>query len=219
NVVLPVRDEYEREHQTKPKVTLVGHSFGARALMATLSQPPALKDKGLPAIREFADGDSFISLEGAFETDKLFEDQNVANGLNKELDSKKLRTILVASQFDEAVKVAFWDTYAGSVDGFDKLCVDQRASTKKIIDCEVVQANMESRYGFNQCRATKVRPAQIDRSEEARVLYLDASAVINCNAAFTGGGSHSDIYRLEMAHMLWDYLNIKPKLGDKLAQN
>jgi hypothetical protein len=42
------------------------------------------------------------------------------------------------------------------------------------------------------------------------IRYFDASDLINCNAPFTGGGAHSDIYRRETARFILDEILSPP---------
>ena len=44
------------------------------------------------------------------------------------------------------------------------------------------------------------------KQSENAVLYVDTTTLMTCRAAFTGGGSHSDIYRRETASFLWDLI-------------
>lgn len=197
HVVLPVRNAASTNGA--PKVVLIGHSFGARATMTAIkvsalsraALPDGLRDSSgsgpAPGGLAFRPGDQFISLQGAFEVDELFEKGGYDRLLPQFVESD-LRVRLIASRFDTAVDTAFWGRYAGSISGYEAVC--GQATRPASLDCERVAAGAPRRDG-----------------PSSRVLYIDASEVVRYGAAFTGGGAHSDIYRRETARMLWNYID------------
>lgn len=211
HVVLPVRDKAGRKD--KPKIVLIGHSFGARALMSALTDEEALNldratAEGLPQHKEFRPGDLFIALQGAFEVEDLFKGQDPNKGLHDSIANGNLRVIMTSSEFDAAVETAFWDTYAASWRGYAKLCGDESNDRfSAFVDCRrLSRLSTANRYAFSACARPEKNGDIPDRINDRSVLYLNASAVVNCRAAFTGGGAHSDIYRREMARLLWDHI-------------
>lgn len=224
NGILPARSELA-DDASGPKVVLIGHSFGARATLAALVQEtfhePAIKSS---FNEQFQPGDTFLALQGAFEVKELFKERDLNKGLSAAFDRDGLRAVLTATQFDKAVKFAFWADFAGSLDGFDAVCGDLPGDE---VDCfevgENTQRNAElDSYGLAACvtnedpilletRATKPNfsHASVLESDHG-LIYVNTSRLMNCNAAFTGGGAHSDIYRRETARFVMDVLLPRP---------
>ncbi len=92
---------------TSPRVVLLGHSFGARALVN------AAKAIDLTAPPQFTDRDGMILFEGAFEIYTLFTDaadqfHDDAGTLDWHFGSGKPRVTLTSSYYDSAVSAAIW---------------------------------------------------------------------------------------------------------------
>ena len=221
--VLPARNAVAQS----TKLVIIGHSFGARASVAALTMPAALKRP--PTIKAdpseplaFKGGDLFIALQGAFPVELLFEEKKVTQGLHKPFRDAGLRGVLTASAYDSAVKTAFWANYAGQSAAFETLC--PKANSEKM-ECQRIPKRTtidQSNYGFALCDPDMTQePASRSirstfsikdwKASSKPLLYVDASAISTCNAAFTGGGSHSDIYRRETARFLWDVISAGAK--------
>ena len=130
-----------------------------------------------------------------------------------------LRAVLTTSRHDSANETAFWASYAGMIKAHRKVCAEPG---HRSIACAYIpsQANYSAQgYGFSLCDGAtgnsepSIEPegAPINvgewRNQETKpVLYVDATALMNCRAAFTGGGSHSDIYRRETARFIWELI-------------
>ena|GEM_PF-1431115 len=225
--VLPARAAVFQNRSDQPRLMIIGHSFGARAAVAGTLFPPALDmENGLAAeLRgswDFRLGDRLIGLQGAYRIDELFIDPDKPEkGLKEKISKSGLRVFMTTSEFDKAVDTAFWGTYAGQAKAFDKVCAGAGAKAyEPFVGCRLadywsVSGRTPDRLGYGFQRCTPVSPTRLRKKpslaeqngEKKLITFVDASAVINCRAAFTGGGSHSDIYRRESARLLWDLMN------------
>ena len=206
---------------SQPRIVMVGHSFGARALVNALVHPiiggtSTLNDPQnmIKAIYEnLASTDRLFLLQGAVEFGSLFAPDT--KELAGTLGEGRPRVTMTASKYDSANDLAFWGYYTGTERAFRQACEEplnqdlwQSAGWHlEGIGCKVLDGQRD-RYGFQLCRkaANAEGPAPtVVRSIDSRpVRYFDASSMINCDAPFTGGGAHSDIFRLETARFLWD---------------
>jgi len=222
HAVLPARATVS--DTVAPNVIYIGHSFGARATLTSLTQDQALvvpKKIFDPIPGSFKPGDRYIALQGAFKIEELLENEVLADGLSKKLTANGLKSVITTSAYDSANELAFWNTYAGMIDAHKKVCADKNWEG---VDCAYIPAQGDPgalNYGLGLCdRAgwmkdpvrprsdSKAKPFAPEtwRSNGQSVLFLDISLLANCRAAFTGGGSHSDIYRRETARLLWDLI-------------
>lgn len=203
--VLAARTEVEGEPKNgaqskgvkSPRIVLIGHSFGARALVKALAAEQHV-DAG------FHSDDRLILLQGAFEIYDLF-DQN--GDLNPIFSAGAPRVTMTASSNDSAVSVAIWGSYVGDIDTFDQVCRTNAEFWGSLhitdVGCGNAVRKGSDGYGFNLCVSTAVRP--VSRSiEERSVRYFDASSMINCQAPLSSGGAHADILRRETARFLMD---------------
>ncbi len=188
----------------QPRVVVVGHSFGARAVLTALVQAPQLEPPQTSVERLLGPEDRVILLQGAMQIERLF---NEDGSLPRPFSAGDPRISMTASAFDTAVSTAFWDQYLGDIDTFDGACheADARGRWRGLdvsaIGCGVASQTENPAYGFSLCQKTD-RTDDIETLSGKRVRYFDATMMINCNAPFTGGGSHSDIYRRETARFL-----------------
>lgn len=223
-----------------PRVVYIGHSFGARATLASITNEQGLNTQApfnSNEVSGFAEGDRYIVLQGAFKIEEILEDENENNPVSEKLKNGNLKTVLTTSAYDSANELAKWNTYAGMIDAHKKIC-DRRTGTKKEywsdVSCAYIPKQGEPTalsYGLGICDKPGWKRHEKDKysrwskemegpagslpsafspetwqSQSASVLYLDVSEMANCRAAFTGGGSHSDIYRRETARLLWDLI-------------
>lgn len=216
NAILPAREEAN----SKPRVIVIGHSFGARASLTALTQRPALRSHSGRRIETFMGGDLFVSLQGAFKIEEIFADEDLQGQISDSFDVGGLRMVLTATQYDSAVSRAFWADYAGSPEAMARVCSEETSIDHVACRRLGPPSTAESEnYGFGLCidGQPEIPEWVAVRNEisiedwkdrlESPVLYVDATYLANCRAAFTGGGSHSDIYRRETARFLWDVIN------------
>ncbi len=216
---------------TSPRLIVISHSFGARASLAALTQPPALvpqngNQEENERNAQYADGDMFIGLQGAFRVKEIFEGEDIDGRVSKRFRKDGLRAVFTSSRFDAANKTAFWDTYTGMIAAHKKICGNPAKVAKAAsqgITCAYIpdhEGQDDAKYGLSLCKRF-LAPDQLGKwgdfagspldisawkQSENAVLYVDTTTLMTCRAAFTGGGSHSDIYRRETASFLWDLI-------------
>ena len=141
NILIARRDAGVRAQEggakhDEPNLIMIGHSFGARALVEALTAPltgssrtSATAAPGSHRRRDeararygdrFRDGDRLFLLQGAVEISELFSGQELAGILGDGAP----RTIMTASDLDTANKLAFWGYYLGAVSTFREVCLD-----------------------------------------------------------------------------------------------
>ncbi len=191
-----------------PRLVMIGHSFGARALVTAMTQAPG----GKPAVPPpeatgFTLEDRILLLEGAFEFQYLF---GPGGELAPTLASGAPRVTMTASANDSAVAAAFWGWYAGDIRTFDQACRVNRERWDRLgvqvghIGCGVAAGTTPDDYGLNLCTTDKQRPDLLRPLDGSPVRYFDASSMINCMPPLSGGGAHSDVFRRETARFLLD---------------
>jgi hypothetical protein len=186
---------------------MIGHSFGARALVTALTRAPggkpALPPPGTPG---FTPEDRVILLQGAFEFAYLFgPDGALAPTLGKGAP----RVTMTASAGDSAVSAALWGWYAGDIRTFDQVCRVNRERWDRLgvevarIGCGAAVRGRPDPYGLDLCAAASPHPV-LRPLDGSPVRYLNASSMINCQPPLSGGGAHSDVFRRETADFLLD---------------
>ena len=124
DAVLPARDA----GRGSPPVVLLGHSFGARALITALAghafRPGEDERPQKANAAPFRADDRLILLEAAAEIRYLFDEQEGGGPLklSPALADGHPRTTLTSSSRDTAVSAAVWGWYAGDADTFNELC-------------------------------------------------------------------------------------------------
>jgi hypothetical protein len=225
--ILPAREAARAAMQGRTgakaaRVVLVGHSFGARALVAALTQRPQLKAPSGADPRPIERGDPVLLLEGAFEIERLFDrDARVSpppaiRAPQEPFSAGDPVLTLTASDYDTAVRAALWGWYAGDARTYDEVCAHARDNEPwrglelSSFGCGLAR-NLGGAvpYGLDLCQQSMRQGTPVDLAGK-RVGYFDASHMINCNAPFTGGGAHSDIYRRETARFLLDRIVASP---------
>lgn len=205
--VLPARAAAAGERGgAVPPVVMIGHSFGARALVRALATQRA-------GNASFRPEDRLVLLSGAFEFEDLF--QKGGDGpLAEAFLLGRPRVTMTASRHDSAVAAAILGQYAGDIDTFDKVCrgkagrswtASQIPTDLAEVGCGEVGPPTSTAYGLDVCTPTPDAGVRPVRGLEGKpVRYLDASRLVNCEAPFSGGGAHGDIFRRETAAFLWD---------------
>jgi pimeloyl-ACP methyl ester carboxylesterase len=197
------------------RVVLIGHSFGARALVAAITQRPQLQAPTGAAEGFLLRRDPALLLEGAFEIDRLFDRDERTTAQPRRLEEPfsagDPTLVLTASAFDKAVSAALWGWYAGDIRTYDEACGHASSGTPwrgfsfDAFGCGLARRTAPPAYGFDLCTPSQRVGLTLTR-EDARVRYMDATHVIDCTPPFSAGGSHSDIYRRETARFLLDEL-------------
>ena len=205
--VLPAREAAAGQGGSEaPPLVMIGHSFGARALVRALATQRAGEAMFRPE-------DRLVLFEGAFEFKDLYQ-KGGGGPLAEAFALGRPRVTMTASRHDSAVAAAVWGQYTGDIDTFDKVCRGQlgrRWTASQIpkdldsIGCGEIGPTTSNGYGLDVCTPTSddaVRPVRELHGKPIR--YMDASRLVNCEAPFSSGGAHSDIFRRETAAFLWD---------------
>jgi hypothetical protein len=172
-----------------PKV-VIGHSFGARASSMAVCNGSVFKEGNVssPYI------DVLIGLQPAVSINRFITPNPQTAGLEDIIYpancDKAKKIVLTASDSDEAVKSAFWADMVGNLDYYNRSCTSAEKYFTRSFHCKHVDGS-----GFFSS------PTSLS---EAALYYIDASSLISYNHPNTGGGSHSDIYRLEISRMIWE---------------
>lgn len=170
--------------------TIIAHSFGARALSMASCVGPIIRN-GIQS-RAWSDGQvgELIGLGAAFSLERMndvyipfLEDINYPQRCGK-----VGRLILTASDKDQAVKMALWANLAGNFYHYERYCGSALPYTVHCI------------------RAGSDGAIAIPDGPPPKLLYIDATELIQYQVPNTQGGAHSDIFRPEVGRMLWTLL-------------
>lgn len=198
---------------SQARVVALGHSFGARAMTRAVFSAPVLT----PLESQFPDQtmvtssvDLAVGLQGAFSINRF------APGVGSEgapyRDYAKLKNtqlVLTASSNDEAAGSPFilWTAPAGAMSSYRKACDSANPDYKGIFDCMKASDTSAVPCGkFAICKNGQEECTDPFATQPAvkKVAYINASdGITEFNSPGSGGGAHSDIYRLPMGRLLW----------------
>lgn len=170
-------------------VVVVGHSFGSRASSVAACIGPAIHSGPTELNRKTID--MVFNFQGAFPTKRLLVDREDKDqeGMRYPAGCANVqRFVMTSSSNDLAVTLARWELYAGGGNSYEEFCGRQYAG----LTC----AKAKSDGGVENWPGA---PSQ-------SIMYVDASDLIAENAYRTGGGAHSDIYRIEHGQLLTRFL-------------
>lgn len=178
----------------RPKVVVIGHSFGARLLSrAIFAEPHLLEPCDIKNV-SCPPANLYIGLQGAFSANRF-----LPNGGNEGYpysDFKKLKTpiVLTTSQHDDANPVAYWITRAGHVGGNKGL--------------EIAKENHKDIFEvFDMAN----RPTSDITFSNDKVLMIEASKIIDGkddnHSSEYRYSAHNDILDNEMAELLYKLLS------------
>ncbi|MGF6744633.1 hypothetical protein [Paraburkholderia sp. MM5482-R1] len=204
---------------SKLRVVLIGHSFGARAAMRALFSgpvldPPAVKMASAAVATPVPDPmvDLAVGLEGAVSVNRFIKDKSSEGAPYRDFAEIGTKIVLTASDKDEAINAPVWYEPSGSTHTWKKVC----DSAKDLFQCwyasDAIRYGQDGRIAsgdFTVCPAGTegkcVPELTFPRNaEDKRVLYVNTTdGITTYNTPDTGGGAHSDIYRLPMGRLLW----------------
>ena len=203
--VLPVTRD------SKTKLIVIGHSFGARATSHAVCRGTLLvpQDKQLADSGKPMKGDVhwLIGLQGAYSLNR-FSTKGAGIFEKISYDPKcevADNLLLTASKHDSAGKYSYkvlGAPFAGSIGTWNSVLKDPGIlkidspsfdlyKTRHVEGDENTSVCLEGRAG----------------SHTRSFNYVDASEVIKFNAYGTGAGAHSDIYRAQTAKLMWEFLS------------
>ncbi|WP_252091564.1 alpha/beta hydrolase [Pseudomonas sp. MWU13-3659] len=189
--------------KSKAKVVTIGHSFGARAMMRALFSSPALApQQAYPQSHV----DLAVGLQGAVSINRFTVGDGKEGAPYR--DFAKLQNThiaLTASEHDGAAGgPVFWYDPSGSIKSWNLVCGPAAPAKSATFDCLKASDTSATPNGlFSLC---KVGDSHCTASTLSRgkVSYIDASnGITQFNSPGSGGGAHSDIYRLPMGRLLW----------------
>jgi hypothetical protein len=185
-VVLPLSDHLE--------VTVIAHSFGARAASMGLCVGPALlRNKEQRTERQpLWKIENFIGLAPAFSLKRFVDEDYVfyENVYYKNYCQTIERFVFTASRNDGAFSPVFWSDAVGDYNYMLKYCDHEHA-----VSVACTRANPEGNIeGFDK---------------SAKITYIDTSLLMRYTMPGTAqsGAGHSDIYRPEIGRLLWNVIN------------
>jgi len=180
DVIMPLSDRIE--------ISLIAHSFGARAATVALCVGPKIKRDGKQLPKRSAAGeiDNFIGLAAAFSLERFRQNNNpfYEDIHYRDYCPMIKRFIFTASDHDRAFFPVFWSESVGDHDIMLKYCRKQQPVS---VSCSEATADGAIK-GFDA---------------RAKVNYIDTSGLMKYVMPGTEGAGHSDIYRPEVGRMLW----------------
>lgn len=184
DVILPLSKKVE--------VSIIGHSFGARAATMGLCVGPGILPRSGESIRQNPKGtvENFIGLAPAFSLSRFIDEDYrfYENVYYQDYCPMIKRFVFTASREDGAFMPVFWSDAVGDHDFMLEYCKNRQPVSVS-------------------CIATDSQGKINDYNPAHKVTYIDTSALMKYTMPGTEGGGHSDIYRPEVGHLLWNILN------------
>ena len=174
------------------RVTVIAHSFGARAASMGLCIGSALKrDKKQDPLQESGGVvNDFIGLSPAFSPERFDNKERwfYENVYYKDYCPKIRRFVFTTSAHDAAFRPVVWSAMVGEHSYREQFC---RSEHPVAVSC--VTSSMQGEiHGFDA---------------SAKFSYIDTSALMRFDVPGTEGDSHSDIYRPEIGRLIWAVIN------------
>lgn len=220
----PQKDKSGKPTSAHPlRVVLIGHSFGARAAMRALfggpvltppsdpTQPRPSKETGKPTSMV----DLAVGLEGAVSVNRFMPAKSAEGAPYRDYQTIGTKIVLTASDYDQATTLPLWYKPSGSANVWREECTSKDKDKAGPFECwraadTFAYANKPDKVtgDFTVCRiaddGTCVPEKRLPAPFDNRVLYLNTSdGITRYNSPDTGGGAHSDIYRLPMGRLLY----------------
>jgi len=194
--------EATQARKEKPlRVTVLGHSFGARATSMAVCRGTILKPPENEGFSDTAPSPGavnwLVGLQGAYSLNRYFPEGAGLVHLRyaKDCPTAK-RMLLTASKNDSAADISsdflLSAPFAGQIAAWTRL---QNSPYQSMFNFYVADAK------------GKVKPASTsDPAGSAPWNYIDATELVFYNAYGTGAGAHSDIYRSPMGELIWGFI-------------
>jgi hypothetical protein len=195
------------------RTVLIGHSFGARAATRALFSSPLLEAGPASSGPPSSVVDLAIGLQGAVSINRFVPSKSEEGAPYR--DFKKLgntHVVLTASDKDIATAWPSWYPASGSIQSYRKACDASNVEYADTFSCWMAVDRSERAQSLSLCPAgtsdcegsNTVDPAAVG----SKVLYVDTSkGITEFNSPGSGGGAHSDIYRLPMGRLLWSLIS------------
>ncbi len=174
------------------EVTVITHSFGARAATMALCVGPVIaRDPDDPVRRRGEAGiENFIGLAAAFSVKRFGRPDNpfYEDIYYRDYCPQIRRFMFTASSNDRAFLPVFWSKSVGDHEFMLEFCAQQRPIR---VSCTLATAKGE--IG--------------DFDVAAKIIYVDTSELMKYTMPGTEGKGHSDIYRPEAGRLLWTLIS------------
>ncbi|MDR7009673.1 hypothetical protein [Paraburkholderia strydomiana] len=215
------------------RTVLIGHSFGARAATRALFSSPVLEqdstENGKPPASVV---DLAVGLQGAVSINRFVPSTSEEGAPYRNFANLTgTRVVLTASDKDQATAWPSWYPAAGSIHSYRKACDGSNTEYANVFSCWTARdisgsdASNEPEHKSKLYRPSRLCPGgitdcTISEDEEAKlaenkVMYIDTSAgITEFNTPGSGGGAHSDIYRLPMGRLLWHLIHVHAPTGE-----
>ena len=177
------------------RVTVVAHSFGARAATMSLCVGAALQRSAVrpPLLDDGRKVHELVALSPAFSLLRFSAKEYVLyeNIYYPDYCPTINRMVFTSSRNDGAYTPVFWADMGGDHGIRERFCAREHPVT---VSC--VEATGEGEI--------------INYDPSARISYVDTSALMRYGVPGTDGKAHSDIYRPEIGRLIWTVINGPP---------
>jgi hypothetical protein len=190
------------------KIVLIGHSFGARAATRALFSRPVLEYGDISKDPPRSGVDLAIGLQGAVSINRFVPEDSDEGAPYRDFKTLgKTKIVLTAAQNDQATGAPFWYAPSGSFKAYNKACEGANKAYESVFDCWRAMDTSSAGGTFKVCRVGTdecLEPSSNAAQTNPQILYIDASnGITKFNSPGSGGGAHSDIYRLPMGRLIW----------------
>ncbi len=184
DVIMPLADDIE--------VTVIAHSFGARATSMALCVGPAALRRGESQVMLRHPGkiENFIGLAPAFSLQRFVNEEFLfyENVFYSDYCPRIKRFIFSASRHDLAFKPAFWSDAVGDHEYMLDYCSHGHPVSVNCISASQ-GGDLE---GYDP---------------SAKITYVDGSELMGYQMPGTKGGAHADIFRPAIGKLLWNLID------------
>jgi hypothetical protein len=184
DAIMPLGDDIE--------VSIIAHSFGARATSMAMCVGPAILHGGDRVANDNKGGriENFIGLAPAFSLQRFVEQDFLfyENVYYRDYCPKVGRFIFTASSNDHAFDPVFWSDAVGDHDYMVKYCKREHPVSLA-------------------CGSATAEGDILGYDLSAKINYLDTSELMKYQMPDSKGGGHSDIYRPATGRLLWKIIN------------
>ncbi len=170
------------------RISVIGHSFGARAASMALCVPLGIRRA--PGARPITDGAAqvtdFVGLSPAFSLRRFADRDDLLyeNLYYRDYCPRIRRFVFTASDNDAAYAPLFWTDMVGDPEVRARFCARPQPVSVS-------------------CTAARSDGSIAAADAPAKIHYIDTSALMRFGVPGTEGGAHSDIYRPQVGHLIW----------------
>lgn len=166
-----------------PRLVVIGHSFGTRLTTRAVFSRHLVN----PAAPRKPYVDLVIGLQGAVSINRFLPDTSDEGAPYADYANTARKFVFTWSKFDTANPVAFWTDHIGAAES-DEVAADHPKTFQ--------------RFALNADGTVKGDTKLNSGSD--RIAHVDATLVIRNGVPFHGGEAHSDIYKRQVAHFVWE---------------